>query len=163
MMSPQPDGYLIYLIKQVEIGLRRHFIDITSGHGISYAEYTSLTVLQALPGMSSAELARRSFVRPQTMAETVTSLIEAGLVRKERDPGHGRRILLFITPLGLERIEAVRPVVKELEDRLVADLLPERRQELVESLRAVRHALIELSREDRRASSPRAVPAGAAV
>ena len=147
MTTSQPDGYLIYLIKQVEIGMRRHFIDITAQHGISYAEYTSLTVLQGLPGITSSELARRSFVRPQTMAETVTALITAGYVRKEKDPAHGRRILLSITDEGIQRIEAVRPGVKALESRLVAGLSDERQRELVESLREIRHVLIELSRE----------------
>jgi DNA-binding MarR family transcriptional regulator len=139
-----PDGYLIYLLKQIEMGVRRPFDELIAGHGISTAGYTALTVLQSHPGITSSELARRSFVRAQTMAETVTALSEAGLVRREKDPAHGRQFLLFITDHGVERVGALAEEVVELESHLIDRLEADEPAELVRVLRMMRDSLVQL-------------------
>ena len=140
-----PDGYLIYLVKQVEMGLRRPFEELIARNGISPAGYTALTVLQNRPGITSSELARRSFVRAQTMAETVAALAEAGLVRREKDPGHGRQILLFITERGLDCVADLSAEVTGFETGMIARLEGEEPAELARTLRAVRDALAEMT------------------
>lgn len=143
-----PDGYLIYLVKQVEMGVRRPFEDLIAGHGISTAGYTALTVLQNRPGITSSELARRSFVRAQTMAETVAALSESGLVRREKDPDHGRQILLFITESGIERVAALASEVTALEAHLLDSLAGDEPTILLRALRNVRDALVDLPRAE---------------
>jgi Transcriptional regulators len=144
-----PDGYLIYLVKQLELGVRRPFDEILDAHDISTAGYTALTVLQLRPGITSSELARRSFVRPQTMAETVTGLTDAELVRREKDPAHGRQILLFLTEKGAERVAALAPDISRLESRMLENLPDAAQPELILALRAVRDALTAMSRGER--------------
>jgi len=144
-----PDGYLIYLIKQIDSGLRRPFDELISGHGISTAGYTALTVLQSRPGITSSELARRSFVRAQTMAETITALTQAGFVRREKDPAHGLQILLYITDLGSKRVATLSPDVAHLESQLVEALGDGQPAELIHALRACRDALAKISRDER--------------
>jgi DNA-binding MarR family transcriptional regulator len=141
-----PDGYLIYLVKQVEMGVRRPFEDLIAGHGISTAGYTALTVLQNRPGITSSELARRSFVRAQTMAETIAALSDAGYVRREKDPDHGRQILLFITESGIERVAALASDVTALEAHLLDGLSGDEPAILLRALRRVRDALVDLPR-----------------
>jgi len=148
-----PEGYLIYLVKQIEMGIRRPFEDLIAGYGISTAGYTALTVLQNRPGITSSELARRSFVRAQTMAETVTALTDAGLVRREKDPGHGRQILLHITGEGLERVADLSADVTSLESQMLENLTDNEPAELIRALRACRDALSMTSRDERPAPS----------
>jgi DNA-binding MarR family transcriptional regulator len=148
-----PDGYLIYLVKQVEMGIRRPFEDLIARYGMSTAGYTALTVLQNRPGLTSSELARRSFVRAQTMAETVTALTAADLVRREKDPAHGRQILLYITDVGLERIAGLSADVTRLESYLIRGLVGAEPTELVRALRVVRDSLTELPRWERAATT----------
>jgi DNA-binding MarR family transcriptional regulator len=143
-----PDGYLIYLVKQVEMGVRRPFEDLIAGHGISTAGYTALTVLQNRPGITSSELARRSFVRAQTMAETIAALSDAGFVRREKDPAHGRQILLFITESGIERVAALASDVAALEAHLLDSLSGDEPAILLRALRSVRDALVDLPRAE---------------
>lgn len=132
---------LIYLIKQLELGLRRPFMAAVEAHGLSGAQYTALTVLDRLPGLTSSELARRSFVRAQTMAQTLAPLVEAGLVRRETNPDHARQILLFITREGGERVRAMRGDVHALEERLISDMGDGQAVQLEELLRLARHGL----------------------
>lgn len=143
-----PDGYLLYLVKQVEMGMRRPFEELVGNHGITAAGYTALTVLRNRPGITSSELARRSFVRAQTMAETVAALATAGLIRRQQDPDHGRQILLFITEVGLDRIAALADDVSDLESRMLSGLHDTEPAELLHALRAVRDALADLSARD---------------
>ena len=144
-----PEGYLIYLVKQVELGIRRPFEELIAAHDISTAGYTALNVLQNRPGITSSELARRSFVRAQTMAETVSVLTEAGLVRREKDPAHGRQILLFLTDAGAARIAALGPEVSDLQAHITDGLDPAEQAELIRALRVCRDALARLTRDER--------------
>jgi len=106
-------------------------------------------VLQNRPGITSSELARRSFVRAQTMAETIAALGEAGLVRREKDPDHGRQILLFNTESGAARVADIGAEIASLESRMMDGLGDDERVNLVLSLRAVRDALADLAKAQR--------------
>lgn len=131
----------VYVIKELEVLLRPRFIEACAGGDVTGTQYTALTVLERHPGITSSELARRSFVRAQSMAETMEPLISAGLVRRERDETHARRKLLFLTPAGADTIAQVMPEVKRLEDELVGDLSPAERQQFADYLRRCWHAL----------------------
>ena len=132
---------LIYLIKQLELGLRRPFVATVEAHGLSLAQYTALTVLERLPGITSSELARRSFVRAQTMAQTLAPLIEAGMVRREVDPEHARQILLFITREGGERVRTMRSDVSAIEEQLTSAMDDAQPAQLEALLRLARRGL----------------------
>lgn len=137
----QLDNY-IYLIKELETLLRPRFIRACAGEAVTWTQYTTLTVLERRPGITSSELARRSFVRTQSMAATIEALLDAGLVRREQDPKHGRRQLLFLTPAGEDAVVAVAPSVRALESDLVQELSPKERRQFADYLRRCRHALV---------------------
>ena len=79
----------IYLVKQLELAIRSFMDDALRPYGLTTFQYTALTVLQHRGRLSSAQLARRSFVRPQTMHEIVRSLEERGLIERAHAPGTG--------------------------------------------------------------------------
>ena len=88
------DVTLLYLIKQVELAVRQALDDVVAAADLTTLQYTALTVLERHPGITSAELARNSFVRAQTMAEMVTYLLGRGLVARERDEKNRKQYLL---------------------------------------------------------------------
>lgn len=137
----EPAANFVYVIKQLELALRPRFMELCTAAGLTAAQYTALTVLQRRPGITSSELARRSFVRAQTMAGTVDPLLAAGFVRREQDPAHGRRILLFLTDAGAAKIDAVAPQVHELEELVVADLAADERAAFADYLRRAAHTM----------------------
>ncbi|GAA4763193.1 MarR family winged helix-turn-helix transcriptional regulator [Citricoccus nitrophenolicus] len=145
--SESVEGWFIYTIKQLEQGLRAPLEQATQlGAGLSTAQYTALSVLDRWPGITSSELARRSFVRAQSMAETMTPLIEIGHVRRERDPENARRFPLYLTAKGRKVLESARGPVAELESRLLAAIPPSERGQFAAFLRSCRSALPELPR-----------------
>ncbi|MDO8381372.1 MAG: MarR family transcriptional regulator [Microbacterium sp.] len=132
---------LVYIIKQLDLALRPRLFEACAAAGMTAAQYTAMTVLARRPGITSSELARRSFVRAQTMAATMDPLFDSGYVRRESDPLHRRRILLFLTESGAEAVAGLTPQVEALEDLLVSDLSESEREQFGDYLRRARNAL----------------------
>jgi DNA-binding MarR family transcriptional regulator len=57
---------------------------------------------------STSDLAAAERMRPQSMAQTVHDLEASGYVSRRPDPDDGRRVLVELTPEGLERLQSVR-------------------------------------------------------
>jgi len=130
-----------YVIKQLELALRPYIDGACAAAGMTTAQYTALTVLDRRPGITSSELARRSFVRAQTMAQTMDPMLEEGLVRREQDPQHARRLLLFLTDKGRAAMAEAEPRVRELEKLLMSDFTEEEGEAFADYLRRARRAL----------------------
>jgi DNA-binding MarR family transcriptional regulator len=67
---------------------------------VRVCQYTALTVLERHPDLSSAQLARNSFVTTQSMADMVAALEERGLIERHRDAADRRRLVLALTEDG---------------------------------------------------------------
>jgi DNA-binding MarR family transcriptional regulator len=135
------DITLLYLIKQVELAIRSHLDVAVREVGLTVVQYTALTVLERRPGLTSAQLAKNSFVRAQTMAQVTTELEARGLVSRRVDSSNQRRLLLSVTDEGQEILDRVLPDVQGIEQQMLTELdVPEVRQ-LREALHSCRIAL----------------------
>ena len=113
------DVTLLYLIKQVELAVRQELDDVVATADLTTLQYTALTVLQRHPGITSAELARNSFVRAQTMAEMITYLLGRGLVTRERDETNRKQYLLTLTKEGHRVLDELLVAVADIETKLL--------------------------------------------
>ncbi|GAA4126785.1 MarR family winged helix-turn-helix transcriptional regulator [Nocardioides fonticola] len=127
--SPEPPT-LLYLMKQLELAVRARLDDLVRGDGLTALQYTALTVLERHPDLTSAQLARRSFVTAQTMAEMVTAMAERELIDRHRDPRDRRRLVLSLTDHGRRLLARHRDDVAALEAEMLADLSAEEAREL---------------------------------
>lgn len=132
---------LLYAVKQVELAVRAHLDQVVRVAGLTSSTYTALTVLDRRTGLTTAELARNSFVTPQATADIVTALERRALISRHADPGHGRRRLINLTEAGRTVLEELAPAVAALEERMVAGLDTDARTALRHSLNACRSAL----------------------
>jgi len=82
-------------------------------------QYTALTVLERHPGITSAELARNSFVRAQTMAEMLTVLLGRDLVTRERDEHNRRQYLLSLSEQGQAVLDQIFDAVADIESKML--------------------------------------------
>jgi len=113
---------LFYLIKQVELAVRSRLESVTREVGLTVTQYTALTVLERRPGLTSAELAKNSFVRAQSMSAVTAELEQNGLVSRTQDPSHHRRQLLTVTESGMALLDRLRPAVRRIESQMVSAL-----------------------------------------
>ncbi|WP_436529561.1 MarR family winged helix-turn-helix transcriptional regulator [Actinoplanes sp. HUAS TT8] len=125
---------LLYLVKQLELAVRARLDELVRGHGITALQYTALTVLERHDGLSAAQLARDSFVTAQSIADMVRALETRGLIRRERNRGNRRELLIHLTEEGRALLAAVADPVQELEARMTAKLTGTQTDELRQSL-----------------------------
>src|SRR3954447_16244878 len=95
-------GYLVY---RVERRLRNRLDEALRHHGVTTTEYVTLSVLRQHDGMSGAELARWAFVTPQATNAVISKLEQRRLVRRRRDPSHGRVLRASVTAKGLDVVD----------------------------------------------------------
>ncbi|WP_024877707.1 MarR family winged helix-turn-helix transcriptional regulator [Saccharomonospora piscinae] len=144
--EPEPP-LTLYLVKRLELVVRALLDDALRPHGLTTLQYTALSVLRRRGGLSSAQLARRSFLRPQTMHEMVVTLEQRGLISRERDPGNRRILLARLTDRGDTLLDTCEPLVLALEEHLLAPLDARQRDEFRATLGTGIDALSELHRE----------------
>jgi DNA-binding MarR family transcriptional regulator len=75
------------------------------------------------------------------MAETVTPLIERGLVTRQRDTEDRRSFVLYITEEGRKMLKRAQQEVAGVEEQLLTGLAPGQRDELATLLRICRDNL----------------------
>jgi DNA-binding MarR family transcriptional regulator len=141
--APGPPPTLLYVVKQVELAVRARLDEIIRPAGLTALQYTALTVLERHPDLTSAQLARNSFVTAQTMADMVVILGARGLVERHRDPDDRRRLVLALTSRGQRLLDRYRADVAELEAEMLAGLTARQAQQLRSSLSTCRAALAE--------------------
>jgi len=140
--SPEPaPPTLLYLMKQVELAIRARLDELMRPAGLTALQYTALTVLERHPDLTSARLARHSFVTAQTMSDMVTALRERGLIERHRDPADRRRLVLALTAKGHDLLGQYRPAVAALEAEMLSGLTAKQAVGLREAILACREAL----------------------
>lgn len=114
-----PAPRLTYLVKQAELAIRAHLDRIVGRHGLTTLQYTALSVLERNPGISSAQLSRRSFVTAQAGNEMVAILERKGLIEREPSPAHLRIRLVHLTTAGAALLDSCDAEVDALETRML--------------------------------------------
>jgi DNA-binding MarR family transcriptional regulator len=132
------DPSLLYVLKQLELAARSGLDDIFRPVGLTAHQYTALTVLERHPDMSSAQLARYSFVTAQSMADMVAALLAAGLIERHRDQADRRRLVLALTAAGRDLLDRYRGEVAALQARMLADFSKKEAADLWRMLRRCR-------------------------
>jgi DNA-binding MarR family transcriptional regulator len=123
-MEPNEEtGRLFLHLKAAQAAMRAAMADALSDLGITPPQLLILRAIELSPAISSAQLARETFVSPQAMVANVTKLCEAGLI--ERSKGQGRTIETHLTAKGHETLERaadrVEGLVRYVTNRLGGD------------------------------------------
>jgi len=114
-----PAPRLTYLVKQAELAIRAHLDRIVGRHGLTTLQYTALSVLERNPGISSAQLSRRSFVTAQAGNDMVAILERKGLIERQPSPAHRRIRLVHLTTAGAALLDSCDAEVDALETRML--------------------------------------------
>jgi DNA-binding MarR family transcriptional regulator len=130
-----------YLVKELERALRARIDEILQPLELTAVQYTALSVLSLHAGMSSAQLARRSFVSPQAAHEMVGALERRGLIRRQLDADGGRALAIFLTARGERTLARCEDRVDELEASFLRSFSAREQAQLRAMLRTGRDAV----------------------
>jgi DNA-binding MarR family transcriptional regulator len=118
------EASLIYVVGRVNQGIRREMRARLAARNLSVQEYTALSILRIRPGLSNAQLARRSLVTPQSMIEILTKLEHRGFVEREVDPTHGRVLRARLTDTGRELLSTADPAIIAIQEQMLSGVPP---------------------------------------
>jgi DNA-binding MarR family transcriptional regulator len=117
-----PDGHVGYLLRQAHQAFRAAVQAELGPLGLTLPQYSVLTVADAEPGLSGAELARDSMLTPQTTNEIISLLVAAGLLERRPDARDKRLRRMFVTGAGRDLLSRARPAVGAAERRMTTSL-----------------------------------------
>jgi DNA-binding MarR family transcriptional regulator len=130
-----------YLIKRVQAALHAQMARALHEHGVTLAQFAVLTALAEEPGLSNAELARRAFITPQSMNENLRELEQRAWISRSTHPTHGRIRQTELTEQGRATLRDCDAAVTAIEQRMLAELDADQRQQLAAALRTCIAAL----------------------
>lgn len=135
------EGRVGYQMKRAQHALRSEMDGALRELGMTTAQYAALSALEAVPGVSGAELARRSFVTPQTMNQILFNLEKSALISRRAHPEHGRVLQAHLTDRGRKLVSEAHRMVEAIEKRMLSGLDENQRLELLKALRACAESL----------------------
>ena len=91
-------------------------------HGINNSELRALIVLREQQPLSVGELSRRGRIDKAWVSRSLDHLGQLGLVARTPHPTDNRKILISLTPAGVDMIERLAPIAWERQKRLLSGL-----------------------------------------
>jgi DNA-binding MarR family transcriptional regulator len=137
---PLPDDLaeprISYVVARLERALRQAINERVREHGLTTLQYTTLSVLgRRRGGLSNAQLARRSYMTPQSMSEVIEALEGAGLIERNPHPNHRRVLPATLTAKGRRVLAACEDAVGKMEEEMMRELSVDERAQLLEALK----------------------------
>ncbi|HYW43591.1 MAG TPA: MarR family transcriptional regulator [Bryobacteraceae bacterium] len=121
---------MTWLLKQLQGALRAATDEALAPLDLTASQAAVLSALAYGSQLSNAELARDSFVTPQSMVEILQSLEARGLIVRRPHPSGGRAMPAELTSKGAKQLLAVHLAISEIEEHLLSDLGGEERTRL---------------------------------
>jgi len=115
-------GYLGYLLRQAAGAYRRRMERALADLQVTPPQFAVMTMLQAYPSQSSADLARLALLTPQTVSVIVANLERAGSIVRQPHSVHGRILTIELSERGTGLLERCRTRVLALEREVAEGL-----------------------------------------
>jgi len=136
-----------YVLKQAQHALRIRMDRLLQAQDLTMAQHIALSLIEASPRITNAEIARRAFVTPQTMHRIVTDVEAAELISASADPKNKRLVLRSLTDKGRKLIAYTHEVAATVEQQMLRGFTQEDRQQFTRFLQC---AIDNLERDESR-------------
>ena len=113
------EGHLGYLLRQASAAHRLRMERALADKEVTLPQFLTLTMLEAYPGISNADLARLAMLTPQTVSVIIRNLERGGLVRRQPHPVHGRIQRIEASESGRRLLKQCRVKVNQVEQALM--------------------------------------------
>lgn len=124
--SRRPQGVsaprTIYLVRQLQLATYAGLIERLGDLEVTPTQYMLLSLASRRGGLSSADLARRFRVTPQSMNETIVALERKELIIRTEDPEHRKILRIRLSAKGAKLLKRCDRRVDQYEQDLFATL-----------------------------------------
>ena len=112
----------LYLVRQIQLEAYARLEDRLRPFELTPGQYTVMAILEARERLSSAQLARRMSMTPQSMTELIASLERKQLVSRQEAPSNRRVLETSLTPTGRHLVARCNDVVDTIDNELCSAL-----------------------------------------
>lgn len=116
---------LIYLMKSAEAANRAEMDELLRGANVTTMQYLTLGVLMEYASLSGAALARRTFMRPQSMQDIIRALETKGYVQRAQAIEDRRERVISITQSGAGLMRELEPKIATFDAALCQGMTTE--------------------------------------
>jgi DNA-binding MarR family transcriptional regulator len=121
---------LIYFLNQANQAIRSRLEDALREIQMTAVQYTVLSVIEARDGVSSAGLARRFFVTPQTMNELIAGLERREFITRSENPTNRRILTMELTKTGHSILRQCNEIADRIERDVCGWMTPDQYEQL---------------------------------
>lgn len=107
-----------------------------AGFDITSVQFAALDAIQSHPGIDQAGVAALIAYDRPTIGEVINRLVAKGLVQRAVNDADRRARVLRLTPQGAAAYAQLLPVVRELQEEILASLRPDERDTLLALIRS---------------------------
>ncbi len=111
--------------------------------GVTLVSWRALLIIDRLQPCTMNELARVSTVERTTLTRTIDQLVADGLATRTTPPEDRRKVLIALTPAGVEALDAGKLLIYAGQKTAVEAIDPERLREAARVLTEVVENLLE--------------------
>ncbi len=98
-------------------------------------------------GTPSTQLGPRMGMEPTSLSRTLKTMEEKGLIRRQEDSIDKRKVLIFLTPCGIEKRREVRNFLYEFNSKVYNKIAPTKMKAFVEVMHKIDAAIEEEMKE----------------
>ena len=115
-----------WLFREINVHFREGIDDALREQkvGLTFSHVSTLSILNAYPGINGAQLARRNMVTPQAMTGVLRQLSAKGLLARHAHPENQRADSWHLTDKGQKALQRGRAAFAEVTSRMLESLAP---------------------------------------
>jgi DNA-binding MarR family transcriptional regulator len=127
-------GYLVRRCQQRAVEL---YVQEVGDDGPTPHQFTALVSVWQNPGINQTGLVNITAIDRSTMGELLSRLVRRGWLRRRRTTTDGRSNALYLTAAGSAIVEESLPKIAAAQNKILAPIPPDRRDEFLSYLRLV--------------------------
>ncbi|MBN2039820.1 MAG: MarR family transcriptional regulator [Spirochaetes bacterium] len=127
-----------FLIKRIQHEMQKRMDVELWRLKLTTPQYSALNQLEEHPGLSNAELARKSFLTPQTMNQIILTLEKKNCIERSKHPVNARIQEIYLSDKGKQILHEAHTIVSNVEENLFKNLTDKEKTELTGFLEKVK-------------------------
>jgi DNA-binding MarR family transcriptional regulator len=128
--SPDISKYLAYLLASANRRMRIGLAQSIAAEEVNEEHWRILQVLSDEHGRSMGDLAEQVLLNHPALTKNIDKLVSRGLVQRAADANDNRKVLVYISDLGLETVARLKKRVDAHHDGIEEALGPRKTSQL---------------------------------
>ena len=129
-----------HLMRRIQQRAFEMFVEEVGEDGPTPRQFAALVTVWQNPGINQTGLVNLTGIDRSTVGEVLGRLVRRGWLRRRRTTTDARSNALYVTVAGNRLLKRVVPKVDSAQQRILAPIPPDRREEFVSNLRLIAYA-----------------------